>query len=103
MQKTAEESAGQGRRAVGALLGSAFMFSLMTLGVKQLGTRLPVAELVLARSIVGLSISLAMARLIGINPWGRRRGLLALRGLPADAVRVRPGAAGAGRPGGRQL
>jgi drug/metabolite transporter (DMT)-like permease len=37
--------------------------------------------MVLARSIVGLSISLAMARLIGINPWGRRRGLLALRGL----------------------
>ena len=81
MQKTAEESAGQGRRAVLALLGSAFMFSLMTLGVKRLGARLPVAELVLARSIVGLSISLAMARLIGINPWGRRRGLLALRGL----------------------
>jgi drug/metabolite transporter (DMT)-like permease len=81
MHKTAEESAGQGRRAVLALLGSAFMFSLMTLGVKHLGARLPVAELVLARSIVGLSISLAMARLIGINPWGRRRGLLALRGL----------------------
>jgi hydrogenase/urease accessory protein HupE len=68
MQKTAEDSAGQGRRAVLALLGSAFMFSLMTLGVKHLGARLPVAELVLARSIVGLSISLAMARLIGINP-----------------------------------
>jgi drug/metabolite transporter (DMT)-like permease len=81
MQKTTEEAPGQGPRAVLALLGSAFMFSLMTLGVKHLGPRLPVAELVLARSIVGLSISLGMARLLGINPWGRRRGLLALRGL----------------------
>jgi len=81
MQNTDEEVAGQGRRAVLALLGSAFMFSLMTLGVKHLGARLPVAELVLARSIVGLGISLGMARLAGINPWGRRQGLLALRGL----------------------
>lgn len=82
MQEAADEAAGQeGRRAVLALLGSAFMFSLMTLGVKHLGARLPVAELVLARSIVGLSISLGMARLLSINPWGRRRGLLALRGL----------------------
>jgi len=81
MQNSDGEAAGQGRRAVMALLGSAFMFSLMTLGVKHLGARLPVAELVLARSIVGLGISLGMARVAGINPWGRRRGLLALRGL----------------------
>lgn len=80
-KKGGEEAAGQEGRAVLALLGSALMFSLMTLGVKHLGARLPVAELVLARSIVGLSISLGMACLIGINPWGRRRGLLALRGL----------------------
>ena len=81
MQNTEAEAAGQGRRAVLALLGSAFMFSLMTLGVKHLGARLPVAELVLARSVVGVGISLGMAKLAGINPWGRRRGLLALRGL----------------------
>lgn len=81
MRKQAGIPAGEERRAVLALLGSAFMFSLMTLGVKHLGTRLPVAELVLARSLVGLSISVGMARLAGINPWGQRRGLLALRGL----------------------
>ena len=73
--------ANEERWAAWALVGSAFMFSLMTLGVKHLGARLPVAELVLARSLVGLSISIGMARMAGINPWGRRRGLLALRGL----------------------
>ena len=81
MQQEEGEATVKGQRAVLALVGSAFMFSLMTLGVKHLGARLPVAELVLARSIVGLGISLGMARLVGIKPWGKRRGLLALRGL----------------------
>ena len=81
MPKEARMGANEEQWAAWALVGSAFMFSLMTLGVKHLGARLPVAELVLARSLVGLSISIGMARMAGINPWGRRRGLLALRGL----------------------
>ena len=62
-----------------ALLLAALSFSLMTVCVKGAGHRLPVAEVVLARALV--SLSWWMLRRLAINPWGRRRRLLALRGL----------------------
>ena len=67
--------------AVLALVGAALSFSLMAVCVKAIGRRLPVAEVVLARSLVSLALSGWMLRRAGIAPWGQRRGLLMLRGL----------------------
>ncbi len=63
------------------LLISALAFSLMGVCVKQVGSRLPVAEVVLARALLNLAMTWWMLGRLGVSPWGRRRGLLALRGL----------------------
>ena len=63
------------------MLSSALSFSLMGVCVKALGGRIPVGEVVLARSAVSLVLSVAMLRQAGLNPWGERRGLLVLRGV----------------------
>ncbi|MEX0820816.1 MAG: DMT family transporter [Rhodothermales bacterium] len=60
---------------------AAFFFSLMSLLVKLVGQRLPASEVVMARSVVSLAISWVMLRRVGIVPWGRRKGLLTVRGL----------------------
>ena len=49
--------------------------------VKKVGGRLPGAEGVLARALVSLCLSWLMVRAAGLSPWGRRRWLLALRGM----------------------
>jgi len=72
---------GQDRSAVLGMMGSAFSFSLMAVCVKQLGGRLPVAELVLARALVSVVLSWLLLRQAGVFPWGQRRGLLVIRGL----------------------
>lgn len=71
----------QPRRAALALLAAALSFSLMAACVKTVGRRIPVAEVVLARSLVSLALCGAMLRAAGLSPWGQRRWLLALRGL----------------------
>ncbi len=71
----------QDSAAVLSLLWAAFCFSLMTVCVKGAGARLPVAEVVLARGLVSVALSWWMLRRAAINPWGRRRRLLATRGL----------------------
>ena len=63
------------------MLASALAFSLMGVCVKAVGSRLPVSEVVLARSVVSLVLSLAMLRWAGLSPWGQRQGLLTLRGV----------------------
>jgi drug/metabolite transporter (DMT)-like permease len=63
------------------MLSSAISFSLMGVCVKAVGGRIPVAEVVLARSAVSLLLSIAMLKQAGLNPWGERRGLLVLRGV----------------------
>ena len=63
------------------MLSSAVSFSLMGVCVKAVGSRIPVAEVVLARSAVSLLLSIAMLKQAGLNPWGQRRGLLVLRGV----------------------
>jgi drug/metabolite transporter (DMT)-like permease len=63
------------------MLSSAVSFSLMGVCVKAVGGRIPVAEVVLARSAVSLVLSIVMLRQAGLNPWGQRRGLLVLRGV----------------------
>ena len=63
------------------MLSSAVSFSLMGVCVKAVGGRIPVAEVVLARSAVSLLLSIAMLRQAGLHPWGQRRWLLVLRGV----------------------
>ena len=63
------------------MLSSALSFSLMSVFVKAVGERIPVAEVVLARSLVSLVLSVLMLRQVGLSPWGNRRWLLVLRGV----------------------
>jgi drug/metabolite transporter (DMT)-like permease len=68
------------------MLSSALSFSLMGVCVKAVGGGIPVAEVVLARSLVSLLLSVAMLRQAGLDPWGQRRGLLVLRGVIGTAA-----------------
>jgi drug/metabolite transporter (DMT)-like permease len=67
-------------------LAGAFCFSLMTVCVKQLHGRLPVAEVVLGRALVSVVLSGWLVRRAGLDPLGQRRGLLALRGAVGTAA-----------------
>jgi drug/metabolite transporter (DMT)-like permease len=60
---------------------AAFWFSLMSLLVKLAGRRIPSLEIVFVRSVVTLVMSWWLLRRAGTVPWGRRKGLLVLRGL----------------------
>ena len=64
-----------------SLVGAALAFSLMTVCVKHLGGRLPVAEVVLIRSLISLVITLTMLSRLGVSPWGQQKGLLLVRGM----------------------
>ena len=86
MNQSPRADAGAALPAGGWMLLSALAFSLMVVGVKQVGDRLPIAEVVLARALVSLALSYGMARRMGVNPWGRQRGLLLLRGLVGSAA-----------------
>ncbi|MFO0076895.1 MAG: EamA family transporter, partial [Cyanobacteriota bacterium] len=66
---------------VPALLASVLCFSLMGVCVKSLGGRLPLSEVVLARSLISLAVSQAMLRRSGLSPWRPGWPLLALRGV----------------------
>ena len=77
---------GSSQGSVLALLAGAFCFSLMTVCVKQLRGRLPVAEVVLGRALVSVVLSGWLVRRAGLNPLGQRRGLLALRGAIGTAA-----------------
>ncbi|MEC8441968.1 MAG: DMT family transporter [Cyanobacteriota bacterium] len=68
----------QGARA---LVLSSLAFSLMTVCVKHLGGRIPVTEIVMARSLVSIMLTGVGLRMAGVNPWGNKRGLLLARGL----------------------
>jgi drug/metabolite transporter (DMT)-like permease len=59
----------------------AFWFSVMAAMVKSLGRGLPSQEIVLVRGTINLALSFWMVHRAGISPWGRRRGLLLLRGM----------------------
>jgi drug/metabolite transporter (DMT)-like permease len=62
------------------MLGSAFAFSIMAVLVKLVGERIPSQEILLARAIVSLGLSLGLLRHAGVSFWGVRRKLLLLRG-----------------------
>ena len=59
---------------------------MMTVCVKQLHGRLPVAEVVLGRALVSVVLSGWLVRRAGLDPLGQRRGLLALRGAVGTAA-----------------
>lgn len=63
------------------MLSSALCFSLMVVCVRQVGGRIPLAEVVLVRALVSLALSWWLLRRAGIPPLGNRRALLAVRGV----------------------
>jgi drug/metabolite transporter (DMT)-like permease len=48
--------------------------------VKQVGGRIPAAEVVLVRALMNVLFSWLLLRRAGVSPWGQRRGLLIVRG-----------------------
>ena len=60
---------------------SAFSFSLMSLCVKQLGDRIPVAEVVFIRALISLALSWWVIQRQGVNPWGNQPPMLVWRGV----------------------
>jgi drug/metabolite transporter (DMT)-like permease len=64
------------------LLAAAFFFSLMTVCVKLSGRHgLPAEQIIFARAVVGLVLSIVAARVEGVSLRGVARGRLVLRGL----------------------
>ncbi len=63
------------------LIASAWAFSLMSVCVKHLSGRLPVAEIVLVRALISLLITRLMIKRAQISPWGKNKKLLIIRGL----------------------
>ena len=63
------------------MVASAFSFSLMSLCVKQLGGRIPVAEVVFIRALISLVLSWWVIQRQGVSPWGNRRPMLVWRGV----------------------
>ncbi len=63
------------------MLLTAFFFSLMSLTVKLAGRTLPTGEIVFARCLFSLIVTWGMLRRVRVSVWGRRKGLLLLRGL----------------------
>ena len=63
------------------MAASAFGFSAMALLVKVASRRLPIGEIMFARTLFTLLLSYAMVRREGLSPWGNARLSLALRGL----------------------
>ena len=63
------------------MAAGAFFFSLMSLLVKVAGQRLPSQEVVLARAVVTLVLSVWAVRRAKIPAWGNNRPRLLLRGV----------------------
>lgn len=68
-------------RGVLYMTASAFGFSAMGVLVKLASTRMPLGEIVFARAVITLGISLAMVRRAGLSPWAGPRMSLVLRGV----------------------
>ena len=63
------------------LILASFFFSLMTVCVKIIDNRIPIYELVFFRSLISLFITSLIINKKNINPWGKNKPLLILRGL----------------------
>ena len=60
---------------------SALCFSVMSVLVKLAGQRLPSGEIVLVRAVISLALSWSLLARARISVWGKRRGLLLVRGV----------------------
>ena len=63
------------------LVFASLFFSLMTVCVKKIDESIPIYELVFFRSIFSLIITSLIIKKKKINPWGKNKALLILRGL----------------------
>ena len=63
------------------LILASFFFSLMTVCVKIIDNRIPIYEIVFFRSLISLFITSLIINKKNINPWGKNKPLLILRGL----------------------
>ena len=63
------------------MVAGAFWFSVMSLGVKLAGQRLPSIEIVFVRGVITLGLSYWLVRRAGLELPGRRPGMLVIRGL----------------------
>ena len=63
------------------LVFASLFFSLMTVCVKKINEAIPIYELVFFRSLFSLLITSIIIRKKKLNPWGKNKGLLILRGL----------------------
>lgn len=82
------ETASGERRRSGAIdmVLAAFFFSVMSLQVKLLGERIPSQEVVFVRAAVSLAVAYVLVRRARPGNWGRRKGLLVVRGLMGFAA-----------------
>ena len=83
MPRFVDGSAGGARPGVRFMLASAFAFSVMMVFVKLAGERLPSQEIVFARAVLSVALSLAVLQRAGVAWFGQpqNRPLLLLRGL----------------------
>ncbi len=63
------------------LILASFFFSLMTLCVKKIDNRISIYELVFFRSLLSLFITSLIINKKNLNPWGKNKTLLILRGI----------------------
>ena len=63
------------------LVFASLFFSLMTVCVKKINEAIPIYELVFFRSVFSLIITSIIIKKKKINPWGKNKGLLIVRGL----------------------
>lgn len=63
------------------MVAGAFYFSVMSLAVKLVGSRVPSQQVVLTRGALNALFSYALVRRAGVRPWGERPLALSLRGL----------------------
>ncbi len=63
------------------LIFASFFFSLMTVCVKKIDNRIPIYELVFFRSILSFFITSLILNKKNLNPWGKNKPLLILRGI----------------------
>jgi drug/metabolite transporter (DMT)-like permease len=69
-----------------AMVLCGFFFSLMSLLVKALGTRMPSQEVVFARAVVSMVVAYVLVRRARPGNWGHRKGLLFVRGMAGFAA-----------------
>jgi len=67
-------------KKVNLILASLF-FSLMTVCVKIIDNRIPIYELVFFRSLISLFITSLIINKKNLDPWGKNKALLIIRGL----------------------